>query len=134
MANIHQEQHSIRNMQVVSSIRVHSTHSCEANKSRNSKPFFACGRSRTSSRSHQKKKLKKIILKVPFLPLKIAFFWVSGNAKNFRSKSYMVTKSEISPQRKLGSLRNLRLFLIRYELISVLIFGKIRALTRAQEP
>ena len=28
-----------------------------------------------------KKKMKKIILKVPFLPLKIAFFWVSGNDK-----------------------------------------------------
>ena len=61
-----------------------------------------------------KKKLKKIILKVPFLPLKIAFFWVSGSDKNFRSKSYMVAKSEISPQQKLGSLRNLRLFLKRY--------------------
>ena len=30
--NIHQEQQSIRNMQVVSSICVHCTHSCEANK------------------------------------------------------------------------------------------------------
>ena len=40
MANIHQEQLSIRNMQVVSSNRVHSTHSCEANKCRIFKPFF----------------------------------------------------------------------------------------------
>ena len=32
MANIHQDGSSIRNMQVVSSNRVHSTHSCEANK------------------------------------------------------------------------------------------------------
>ena len=40
MANIHQEQPSIRNMQVVSSNRVHSTHSCEANKCRIFKPFF----------------------------------------------------------------------------------------------
>ena len=31
-ANIHQDSTSIRNMQVVSSNRVHSTHSCEANK------------------------------------------------------------------------------------------------------
>ena len=38
MANIHQEQPSIRNMQVVSSNRVYSTHSCEANKWR----FFQC--------------------------------------------------------------------------------------------
>ena len=40
MANIHQEQPFIRNMQVISSNRVHSTHSCEANKCRNFKPFF----------------------------------------------------------------------------------------------
>ena len=32
MANIGQEQPSIKNMQVVSSNRVHSTHLCEANK------------------------------------------------------------------------------------------------------
>ena len=50
-----------------------------------------------------KKKLKKIILRVRFLSLKIEFFLVFENDKNFRSKSYMVTKSEISPQRKLGS-------------------------------
>ena len=46
----------------------------------------------------------------------------------------MVTKSEISPQRKLGSLRNFRLFLIRYEVTSKLVFVKIRARTRAHEP
>ena len=40
MANIHQEQPSIRNMQVVSSNRFHSTHSCEAIKCRIFKPFF----------------------------------------------------------------------------------------------
>ena len=40
-----------------------------------------------------------------FLPLKIAFFWVFENDKNFRSnKSYMVTKRQISPHRKLRSL------------------------------
>ena len=39
-ADIHQEQPSIRNIQVVSSNRVHSTHSCEANKCRIFKPFF----------------------------------------------------------------------------------------------
>ena len=81
-----------------------------------------------------KKVLKKINLRVRFLSLKIAFFWVFENDEHFRSKSYMVTKSEISPQRKLGSLRNLRLFLIRYVLISVLIFVKIRAWTRTHEP
>ena len=46
----------------------------------------------------------------------------------------MVTKSEISPQRKLGSLRNFRLFLIRYEVISKFFLVKICARTRAQEP
>ena len=40
MANIHQEQLSIRNMQVVSSNRFHSTQSCEANKCRIFKQFF----------------------------------------------------------------------------------------------
>ena len=40
MANIYQEQISIRNMQVVSSNRVHSTHPCEANKCRIFKLFF----------------------------------------------------------------------------------------------
>ena len=40
IANIHQERHSIKNMQMVSSNRVHSTHSCEANKCRIFKPFF----------------------------------------------------------------------------------------------
>ena len=40
MANINQEQHSIRNIQVVSSNCVHSTHLCEANKCRIFKPFF----------------------------------------------------------------------------------------------
>ena len=40
MANIGQEQPSIRNMQVVSSNRVHSTQSCEANKCRIFKPLF----------------------------------------------------------------------------------------------
>ena len=44
-----------------------------------------------------KKKLKKIILRVCFLPLEIEFFWVFENDKKFRSKSYMVTKSKISP-------------------------------------
>ena len=59
---------------------------------------------------------------------------VFENDNILSSKSYTVTKSGISPQRKLGSLRNFRLFLIRYELISVLIFVKIRARTRAQKP
>ena len=40
MANIHQEQPSIRNMQVVSSNCVHSTQSCEAYKCRIFKLFF----------------------------------------------------------------------------------------------
>ena len=47
----------------------------------------------------------------------------------------MVTESEISPQRKLGSLRNLRLFLIRYEVICTIFsffLVKIRACTRVR--
>ena len=40
MANIHQDGNSFRNIQVVSSNRVHSIHLCEANKCRIFKPFF----------------------------------------------------------------------------------------------
>ena len=40
MANIHQDGNSIRNIQVVSSNRVHSTHLCEANKCWIFKPLF----------------------------------------------------------------------------------------------
>ena len=79
MADIHQEQPSIRNMQVVSEYH------------------------------YQKKKLKKINLGVRFLPLKIAFFGGFENDNILSSKSYTVTKSGISPQRKPGSLRNLKL-------------------------
>ena len=60
-----------------------------------------------------KKKLKKINLKVRFLPLKIAFFEGFENDNILSSTSYTVTKSGISPQRKLGSLQNLKLKLIR---------------------
>ena len=38
--------------------------------------------------------------------LKIAFFWGFKNDNILSSKSNTVTKSEISPQRKLESLRN----------------------------
>ena len=69
-----------------------------------------------------------------FLPLKIAFFEGFENDNILSSKSYTVTKSGISPQRKLGSWRNLKLKLIRYELITKKIFVKIRARTRAYEP
>ena len=44
---------------------------------------------------------------------KIAFFWGFKNDKILSSKSYTVTKSEISPQQKLESLRNLKIKLIR---------------------
>ena len=72
MVKFHEERYW---QKVISLLRVHSTHLCEANKSRNSKPFFAFGRSQTSHRSNQKKRLKKLILWVRFLPLKIAYFW-----------------------------------------------------------
>ena len=61
-----------------------------------------------------KKNLKKINLRVRFLALKIAFFGGFENDNILSSKSYTVTKSGISPQRKLGSLRNLRCKLIRH--------------------
>ena len=44
-----------------------------------------------------KKKLKKINLRVRFLPLKIAFFEGFENDNILSSKSYTVTKSGISP-------------------------------------
>ena len=56
-----------------------------------------------------KKKWKKINLMVRFLPLKIMFFKGFENDNILSYKSYNVTKSEISPQQKLGSLRNLKL-------------------------
>ena len=60
-----------------------------------------------------KNMLKKINLRVRFLALKIAFLGGFENDNILSSKSYTVTKSGISPQRKLGSLRNLKLKLIR---------------------
>ena len=47
---------------------------------------------------------------------KIVLFWGFKNDNILSSKSYTVTKSEISPQRKLGSLRNFKLKLIRHYL------------------
>ena len=61
-----------------------------------------------------KKMLKKMNFRVRFLALKIAFFGGFENDNILSSKSYTVTKSGISPQRKLGSLRNLKLKLIRH--------------------
>ena len=60
MANIHQDGHSIRNMQMVS------------NKFRIFKPFFVY-QIKGASCFLSKTKLKKINLGVRFLPLKIAF-------------------------------------------------------------
>ena len=61
----------------------------------------------------QKKEMKKINLWVRFLALKIVFFGGFENDNILSSESYTVTKIEISPQRMLGSLRNLKLKLIR---------------------
>ena len=77
---------------------------------------------------------QKVSRKNRILPLKIVFFWVFDNDNILSSKSYTVTKSGISPQGKLGSLRNFRLFLIRYEVISKFFFVKIRARIQSQEP
>ena len=64
---------------------------------------------------------------------KIAFFGVFKNDNILSSKSYTVTKSEISPQRKLGSLPNLKLKLIRHYLTTKKIFMKIGARMPAYE-
>ena len=61
----------------------------------------------------RKKMLTKINLRVYFLALKIAFLGGFENDNILSSKSYVVTKSGISPQRKVGSLGNLKLKLIR---------------------
>ena len=103
MAKIHQEQHFIKNMQVVSLNRVHSTHSCETNKCRIFKPFFFVYQIKGFLILLSKFFLKKINLRVRFLPLKIAFFEGFENDNILSSKSYTVTKSGISSQRKLGS-------------------------------
>ena len=61
MVKKYQDVHSIIKCRWLSSIRVHSTYSCEVIISRISKPFFACGRSRTSHRSHKKKNLMRMV-------------------------------------------------------------------------
>ena len=53
-----------------------------------------------------------------FLALKIAFLGGFENDNILSLKSYTVTKSGISPQRKLGSLQNLKLMLIGGEWLS----------------
>ena len=64
MANIHQDGHSIRNVQVVSSNRVHSTLLCEANKCRIFIQFFFVYQINGFQFF-----FKKINLRVRFLPL-----------------------------------------------------------------
>ena len=78
--------------------------------------------------------LMKINLRLRFLPLKIAFLGGFENYNNLSSKSYMVTKSEISPQQKLGFLQNLKLKFIRKDVTTNFFFLKIRACTCAKEP
>ena len=73
--------------------------------------------------------LKKINLRVRFFALNIAFFGGYENDDILSSKSYTVTKSVISPQRKLGSLRNLKLKFIRWDLTTKFFFVKIRTRT-----
>ena len=72
--------------------------------------------------------LKKKNLRVRFLALKIAFFGGFENDNILCSKSYKVTKSEISPQRKLRSLGNFKLKIIRYQLTLSLPADTIRTL------
>ena len=62
----------------------------------------------------KKKRLTKINLRVRFLPLEIAFFGGFENDNILGSKSYTVTKSGISPQQKVRSLRNLKFKFIRH--------------------
>ena len=89
MVKFHEERYW---QKVMSLFCVHSTHSCGMWQIMAFAPFSL------------KKRLKKIVLRVRFLPLKIAFFWVFENYIQIRPKSHLVTKSRIFPQRKLGSL------------------------------
>ena len=50
-----------------------------------------------------------VLKKYRIFTFKIAFFGGFKNDNILSSKSYTGTKSEISPQRKLGSLRNFKL-------------------------
>ena len=92
MANIHQDGTSIMNMQMVSSNRVHSTPSCEANKCKIFKPFF-CLSDKRCRMLIIKNEMKKINIWVRFLAIKIAYFGVFENDDFLSSKSYTVTKS-----------------------------------------
>ena len=57
---------------------------------------------------------KKINLRMRYLALKIAVVLVFEKDDISSSKSYTARKSEISPQGKLGSLRNLKLKFTRH--------------------
>ena len=78
MAYIHQEQHSIRNMQVAGSF----LNSCSlyslvwGQKKSDFQTVFCVWKITDFWSFSSKEKLKKTILRVPFLPLKIAFFFV----------------------------------------------------------
>ena len=70
MVKFHEERYW---QKVMSLFCVYSAYSCEANKSWNSKPIFAYGRSWTVNRSHQKKNWKRYILGCVFYCLKLRF-------------------------------------------------------------
>ena len=108
MANIHQEQHSIINMQVLTLLTC-----VRPIKVRILNRFLRVLNHRLPT-VLIKKKLKKINLRVRFLQLKIVFFSRFLKIVIFYFLNHTeFTKSEISPQRKLGSLRILKLELIK---------------------
>ena len=71
--------------------------------------------------------LKKINLRVCFLPLKIAFF--EGFENDNILNHTRLQKVEYLLKKKPGSLKNLKLKLIRYKLTTKKNFKKIRART-----
>ena len=68
--------------------------------------------------------LKKINLRVRFLPLKIAFFEGFENDNILSSKLYTVTKSGISPQQKLGTSKKFKTQVHKIGLDHQIIFRK----------
>ena len=97
---------------MVSSNCVHSTYSCEANKCRIFKHFF-CLSDKRFLNINIKKKFEEDKSQGAFFTAQKCVFW---GVNILSSKSYTVTKSGISPQRKLGSLRNLKFKFTRYVL------------------
>ena len=114
MVSMCQEQHSIMNFAVTFLKMLTLYMLWRAQILTDLHAVFCVHQIRISAPPYAKNLDQKVSRKNRILPLKIAFFLVFENDSISSSKLYTVTKSGISPQRKIGSLRNLRLFLIRY--------------------